>query len=237
VDLELDEVLVQGKRQKPKRPTFAEYQAPFDFMARLVGTFVVDGVVDLHAEGRAEDLRAVTGRIECVGFGVAPGVTCELHARWAETTGPDGGEMLGGVSTLIPAVLLYGFDTRSPEMDRRASMNAMTAAILGRTNAYAAEQPGISYVMVDSKGVAETATGQMTSPDTMRSRSKCLAIAGNCERVVRITASPDLKTVAMNIDLLIDERKAVRFAFVMHRVPGTDSIVFGRKPAKAGKKK
>jgi hypothetical protein len=41
----------------------------------------------------------------------------------------------------------------------------------------------------------------------------------------------------MNINLLIDGRNVVRFAFVMHRVPGIDSIVFGRKPAKAGKKK
>src|SRR5262245_13816699 len=51
---ELDEVLVQGRRtrERPKRPGFRDYQEPFDFLARLVGRFVIDGRVDLHATGR-----------------------------------------------------------------------------------------------------------------------------------------------------------------------------------------
>jgi hypothetical protein len=49
-DQELDEVIVRGKRSKP-RPGFKEYQQPLDWLARLVGRFVVDGQVDLHAKG------------------------------------------------------------------------------------------------------------------------------------------------------------------------------------------
>lgn len=226
-DTELGEVLVEGSREKPKRPGFDDYQAPFNFMSRLVGEFVVEGTVDLHAQGRSEDLRKVSGRTECVGFGIAPGVHCELKVRWPATTGPAGEEVLGGVSTLNPAVVMYGFEPVDPNTIgiRRPGIPAPTTP----------EEPGISWVLVDNKGVAETAVGQMVSPDTMRSRSRCLSVPGNCERMVRITAAPDLKTVEMHIDLVIDAQNAVSFAFVMHRVPGTGSVVYGRKPDKAQK--
>lgn len=228
-DDELGEVLVEGARTRPRRPTFDDYQAPFNFLSRLVGTFVIDGTVDLHAQGRRDDLRKVSGRTECVGFGVAPGVHCEFKARWPATTGPDGEEIPGGVSTLNPAVLLYGYETISPEL-----VGMRLPGLLGSSSA-TPEQPGVSLVVVDNNGVSETAVGQMVSSDTMRSRSKCLAVAGNCERVVTITARPDLKTVEMNIDLVIDGAKAVSFAFVLHRVPGTGSVVYGRKPEKKQK--
>jgi hypothetical protein len=122
--------------------------------------------------------------------------------RWPEALGPDGEEIPGGTSTLNPAVLLFGFDPATP---------------------------GVSYVTVDSRGVVDTVVGRLTSPNVLRARSKCVAVAGNCERVARITVDPDLKTVRMNIDLVIDEQKAVSFVFIMKRVPGSTSVVYGRK--------
>ncbi len=226
---ELGEVLVEGEKEKPKLPSFDDYQSPFNFLSRLVGEFVIEGTVDLHAQGLREDLRRVSGRAECVGFGLAPGVSCELKVRWPETTGPDGEAILGGVSTLNPAVVLYGFDTMTPRLVGLRRPGAPPPAT--------PEGPGVSWVVVDNQGVSETATGYMTSPDTMRSRSKCLTISGNCERMASITAAPNLKTVEMNIDLMIDAQKAVSFAFVMHRVPGTESVVFGRKATKEQKAK
>jgi hypothetical protein len=195
-------VLVEGQRSRPKRPSFRQYQQPFNFLARLVGRFVIEGHVDLHGQGKREDLRKVSGRAECVGFGSAPGVQCELKVRWPDSTGPDGEAIPGGVSALNPAVMLLGFEP---------------------------VKPGVSWIMVDSRGNADTAVGEMATPDTMQSRSKCVGIAGNCERVTQLTAWPDLKTVDMKIDLAIDGEKAVSFTFVMHRVPGTGSMVYGRK--------
>ncbi len=226
---ELGEVLVEGDKAKPEVPSFDDYQAPWNFMARLVGQFVIDGTVDLHAQGASEDLRKVSGRTECVGFGLAPGVHCELKVRWPESTGPDGKEITGGVSTLNPAVVLYGYESVNP--------GTVGFRPKGRPAPTTPEEPGISWVVVDNQGVVEAAVGYMIGPDTMRSRSKCLASLGNCERDVRITAAPNLKTVAMNIDLVIDGEKAVSFAFVMHRVPGTESVVYGRKPTKEQKDK
>lgn len=206
---ELDEVLVEGRRIRKKRPSWDDYQQNFNFLARLVGQFVIQGSVDLHGQGNPEDLRRVAGRAHCIGFGSAPGVQCELNVRWPETRGASGEEIPGGVSTLDPAVLLLGFEPAAP---------------------------GISHVFLDNKGVADIAVGKMASPDTMLSRSKCLGIQGNCERTVRITAEPDLRAVRMNIDLAVDQQRLVGFAFVMQRVPDTGSVVYGRKQPRDEKK-
>jgi len=206
---ELDEVLVEGRRIRKKRPSWDDYQQNFSFLARLVGRFVIEGNVDLHGQGNPEDLRQVAGQAHCIGFGSAPGVQCELNVRWPETRGARGEEIPGGVTTLDPAVLLLGFEPAAP---------------------------GISHVLLDNRGVADTAMGKMATPNTMLSRSKCLGIPGNCERTVRITAEPDLTTVRMNIDLALDQQKLVGFAFTLQRVPDTGAVVYGRKQPRERKK-
>lgn len=206
---ELDEVLVEGRRNRVPPTSWDYYQQSFDFLARLVGQFAVAGQVDLGAQGNSKDLRKVTGRALCLGFGAAPGVQCEMSVRWPETRGLDGEEIPGGVSALNPAVLLFGYEPVT----------------------------GISHVVVDNKGIADVAVGQLASPNTMVSRSKCVGIPGNCERTVRITAEPDLKTIRMNIDLAIEDRKAVSYQFVLQREAGTKSVVHGRKQEKEKKKK
>jgi hypothetical protein len=47
--------------------------------------------------------------------------------------------------------------------------------------------------------------------------------------VVRITAPADLRQVELRIDTELDAKQAVRYTFVLHRVPGSPSIVYGRK--------
>jgi hypothetical protein len=200
-DPELDEVVVSGNHST-RRPGFREYQQPLDWLARMVGRFVVDGHVDLTAQGRPQDILKVEGGAECVGFGVAPGVECELKIRWPERTGPNGEKIPGGMPTLNPAVVLYGFEP---------------------------VKQGIQYIMVDNEGAAEAAVGLHATPDTVQSRSQCRGFPGNCERVVRITAWPDLKLVEMRIDLEVDGDPALRYQFMLHRVPGTPSVVFGRE--------
>lgn len=227
-DRELSEVLVEGQRTKTKPPTFKQYQEPFNFLARLVGEYYVEGSVDLHAQGRSEDLRKVSGRAECVGFGMAPGVQCELRIRWPGTTGPNNEEIPGGLSTLNPAVMLFGFES--------ADATLRPAGIGLRPQPGGAEEPrwpGISWILIDSKGIAEKAVGKMASPDTLQSRSKCTSMPGDCERVTLITAQPDLSVVDMDIDLVFDGQKSVSFLFELHRLPGSDSVVYGRKDKKA----
>jgi hypothetical protein len=204
-DEELGEVLVEGDRGRKSSSSFQQAQSNFDWLARLVGRFVVDGQIELDVKGKNKVFRKVSGRAECAGFGAAPGVMCELKIRWPDVTGSGGEPIPGGVSNLDPAVVLYGFD-------------------IGRV--------GISYILVDSRGAAETTVGELFTADTMRSRAKCGAISGNCERVTQITARPDLMSIDMEMTIEIDQEKLVGFKFVMHRVPGAPSIVYGRKQEK-----
>jgi hypothetical protein len=199
--------------------------------------------VDVHASGNGEDNLPASGRMECIGFGEAPAVQCEFKVRWPEYAGPGGRDIIGGVSTLDPAMMLFGFEPLDPNtLGRKKPLPVVVFGVLPNGPPPpppdlpdTPEEPGISYVMVDSKGFAELAVGQMLDANTMRSRSRCQSIPGDCERVVRITAAPDLRTVSMNIDLVVDGHDAVAYAFVMHRVPDGKAVVYGRKPGKESK--
>ena len=125
-DKELGEILVEGRKPE-KNP-----QKVIDWMARLVGEFTFEGEVDLQAKGRPQDLHPVRGSGNCIGFGPAPAVQCEINVHWTPVPYEERGTVLGGVSNLEPAMMLFGF-----EPDRF----------------------GIRYMLVDSEGIAEGALG------------------------------------------------------------------------------
>ncbi len=189
-DEQLDEVLIEG--MKPTR----DAQEVINWLARLVGDFTYEGHVDLHGKGNPDDQRPVQGTAKCIGFGPAPAVQCEMNVRWPETRGPGGEAILAGVSTLDPAMLLFGFEP---------------------------DRIGIRYMLVDSKGIADGALG-LVAGNTLASRAPCVGIA-NCQRVTRITADPDLKAIGMQIDFEVGFSKAAAFVFVMKRVPGSSAVV------------
>lgn len=191
LDAQLDEILVEGR--KPERNP----QKVIDWMARLVGEFTWEGHVDVHARGRPEDIRAVHGSGNCTGFGLAPAVQCDIKARWSTVRGEDGEPVMGGVSNLNPAMMLYGFEP---------------------------DRIGIRYMLVDSNGIADGGLGYVVD-NTLISRTPCANVAGNCQRVARITADPDLKVVRMEIVLEIDYERAAYFDFIMRRVSGSQAVV------------
>lgn len=188
----LDEVVVDGRRPQRKP------QAILDWMARLVGEFTVDGKVDLHGHS-APDLLDLQGRSTCVGLGPGPAVQCELRIRWPEARGNGGEEIVGGVSSLDPAMMVFGFEPN---------------------------RIGIRHMVVGNDGIADGAMGYLLSGDTLVTRAKCGGVAGACERIVQVTAEPDAQTVRVRIEMQIDLRKAVTIAFDMHRVPGSPSRVY-----------
>jgi hypothetical protein len=168
-----------------------------DWIARLVGSFTFEGHVDLRGKGSSVDFRQVQGSATCTGFGDTPAVQCELRVRWPEATGARGEPIPGGVSPFDPAMIVYGFEPN---------------------------RLGIRYMLVGSKGVANGDLA-MLAGDTLVSRTKCTDFPGNCQRVMRVTATPDLELVEMRIDLVADGLKTLEYAFVMRRVPGSASIV------------
>lgn len=216
---ELDEISVEGLRERQRTP-----QLSFEWLSRLVGEFTIDGRIQANPNGSPGEARNAMGKALCVGFGAAPGVLCDLQVRWTEVTDRDGGRVPGGISTLDPAVMLFGFNLGSHS-------NPMSGS--GRHNANAdPESFTIAHALIDSRGVAESGTGYRAGTDTMTSRAPCIAISGNCERLVRIIAPEDLQTIEMRIDLQIDGEVATRYDLVMHRQEDSKVVVFGRKPEK-----
>jgi hypothetical protein len=181
---ELGEVVVSG--EKPTR----RIEDLIPWLRRLLGRYEFAGYVDLGGQGNPEDLLRVRGGGECVGFGVAPGVQCEIDVRWPKVAGPAGEDVIGGVSYLSPAMILYGV-----EPDER----------------------GIRYLQVDNRGLAEGAIGLVTG-DTAAFRTPCVDMAADCQRVVRITARADSKIVDMQIDTELNYRVVTRFRFQLTRV-------------------
>lgn len=181
---ELSEVTVSG--EKPTR----KVADLIPWLRRLLGQYVYEGYVDLGGKGEPEDRQPVKGSGYCIGFGVAPGVQCEIHVSWPEVRGADGGEVMGGVSTFTPAMILYGLEP---------------------------DEIGIRYLQVDSKGLAEGGTGLVTG-DTAAFRTPCADIPMGCQRVVRITAKSESQTIDMQIDTELDYQLATRYRFQMTRI-------------------
>ena len=181
---ELDEILVSGERPVRKPSEIITW------MRRLVGQFSYEGHVDLRGQGDSADHLPVQGGSICVPFGPAPAVQCEVRVTWPERRGENGEPIPGGVSTLDPGMILYGFEP---------------------------DELGIRYMLVDNRGFAEPALGLVVG-DTLVSRGSCVNMPGNCERIARITAPPDLKMITMQIDIEVDYRKVLGYTFVMRRV-------------------
>lgn len=181
---ELSEVVVSG--ETPTRKV-AEL---IPWLRRLLGEYIYDGYVDLGGKGEPEDRRTVRGGGTCVGFGVAPGVQCEIVVRWPEVRGENGEEVMGGVSHFNPAMILYGLEP---------------------------DELGIRYLQVDSRGLAEGTTGYVIG-NTATFRTACVDVPEDCQRITRITTESGSKVVDMQIDTEINYELAMRFRFQMTRV-------------------
>jgi len=184
---QLDEVTVTATRTRPVR----NLQTIIEWLARLVGQYRYEGSVELHAgPGVPAAPLPVRGVGDCVPFGLAPGVQCSIAVRWPEVRGENGTEVLGGISSLNPALILYGLDP-----DHRA----------------------IHYLQVDQKGIADGGLGYLDG-DTLTTTAPCEGIPGNCQRITTINAQPDGKLIQMQIDIRQDEERTVRYTFVMRRL-------------------
>lgn len=182
-DQELEEILVEGRKPLKKPAVVREW------LTRLPGRFVVDGTVVLFSEGNPREPLAVQGRTNCEGFS-APAVSCELKLSWPDTPEADATAVLGAISKLDPAVLVYTYD------DQRVR---------------------VRHMLVDNEGIAESAVGFLYDSDTLVTRNKCVNVPGDCQRTVRVIADPDLRQVEMRIDVEIEAQPVVRFRFLLHR--------------------
>ncbi len=189
---ELDEVVVNGGKATDST---ADLRA---WLKRLVGQYTYEGHVDLCGKGNAVDQRPVTGKADCIGFGAAPNVQCAINVRWPEVRGDNGSPLMGGVSNLSPAMVVYGLEGQW----------------LSRNQTH---KWGVMFLQVDNKGVAERASGVLVG-DTLTSRAPCVGMPGSCRKITRITAKPDSNDISMLVDFEIDHQQVLRHVFVLHRV-------------------
>lgn len=159
------------------------------FLRRILGQYSVDGKVDLGGQGKPEERWTALGSGYCVGFGIAPGVQCEFNIRWPAVPGPNPEDAMSGITAMTPVMILYGLDT---------------------------DEIGIRYLQVNSKGLAESATGTMVN-DTVTFKAPCANAAADCQRTTRITARSDSQIVDMQIDTEINYSLAARFDFRLRR--------------------
>lgn len=179
----LDEIVVSGRRPS-RNPSEI-----LSWLRRLLGEFVIQGRVDPWGKSNPEDLLPVRGAGNCVPFGVAPAVHCDLQISWPDTVGPDGEAILGGVSTLVPAVMVLGFE---------------------------ADYLAVRYQLVDNTGLAEGGMDYLRD-EALVTTTPCVGIAGKCERVMRIFASPDGALVRIQIEIVREDKPLVRYQFAMYR--------------------
>ncbi len=181
---ELGEVIVSA--EKPTRKP----SVLIDWIRRLLGQYTFEGKVDLGGKGNPQDRWTATGTGTCIGFGVAPGVQCEINVRWPQIPGPNGQAIVSGVSDLTPAMILYAMEP---------------------------DDLGIRYLQVNSKGLAEGATGFIIN-DTATFKTPCVNAPEGCQRIIRITAESEGKVIDMQIDTELNTLLAARFNFRMRRV-------------------
>jgi hypothetical protein len=186
-DLELGEVLVEGQRTRPVR----DPQKIIDWMRRLVGQFRYQGFVELHDDkGATLGQQRVSGKADCVAFGLAPGVQCTVKIEWPEAQASTGQDLLGAVSRLDPAMVLYGLDP---------------------------DELAVHYLQVDNQGVADGGLGYLRG-DTMTTRDPCVEIPGDCTRTTKIMARPDGQMIQTQIDIEKNGVLAVRYLFVQRPI-------------------
>lgn len=210
---ELDEVVITGEQITTRT---SDLQA---WLRRLAGQYTYEGYVDLCGKGNAADQRPVTGMADCASSPSSPIVHCTVHARWPEARGDNGIPVLGGVSNLMPALVSYSLEPRyipGSELSEAAFQAAIRTGI--PAGALPTSRWGLMFTQLDNRGIAEWGSGELVG-DTFTSREPCVGIetADTCQKIVRITASPDSNEIAMLVDIRIHSRRVLRQAFLLRR--------------------
>lgn len=164
-----------------------------NWLKLLVGEFRYEGYVQPRRDGATGNLLRVNGGADCTAFGRAPGVQCQINVTWPDAKGADGSEIPGGVSTLAPAITQYGLDP---------------------------DRLGIRFLQVDNRGMASYGQGYLFG-DTLTTTTPCADIPGDCQRITKISARVDGKTVEMQVDIQKDSERLVRYKFMLHRIGKT----------------
>jgi hypothetical protein len=185
--------------EEPKEAPISVKGAAYDvrdmqaWLGLLVGQYTYEGHVDLCGKGNANDQRPVTGKADCIAAGSPPtSVHCRVNVNWPASSREIGSPVLGGVSNLAPAQLLFSIEGRP-------------------RNAW-----GLVLMQLDNRSRAEWASGELVG-DTFISTEPCVDISGSFQKITQITARADSNKISMLVDIEIGRQRALRQSFLLHR--------------------
>jgi hypothetical protein len=124
-----------------------------------------------------------------------------MQVLWRDIRAADGSELPGGVSTLSPAMILYGID-----MDRL----------------------GIRYQLVDNQGLANGGLGYLYG-DTLYTTTDCVDLPGNCKRILQVTPKSDGKEVHVDIKIQRDGTQVAHYVFELRRTGNVAALGGGKQ--------
>lgn len=177
------------------------------WLPRIVGRFKYEGVVEFGSDPRAPpNLISAGGLGDCISVGKGPGVQCVLDVRWTEEWGAMGQPVVGGVSFLGPASMLYGVDARSA---------------------------GVRYQMLDTDGLATDGLARLRGNTlTLTFDGYCPSVPQRkCPQVTKIYAPPDGKFVQTYIVIGPYDRPLTTVNLHMRRVPRDELGKASKAPA------
>lgn len=176
------------------------------WLRRLAGRYTYDGYVDLCGKGNSADRRPVKGKADCIVVSPGSDVHCNVSVTWPAATRDNGTPVLGGVSNLAPAQLLFSIEYPIT-IGRRLYVRGEGA-----------NHWGIVVVQVDNKGRGEWASGLLVG-DTFLATEPCVDIPGDCHKITRITVLPDSVDISMTVELIMDRQRILRQVFQLKREP------------------
>jgi hypothetical protein len=165
------------------------------WLPRIVGRFKYEGVVEFGSSPRAPpNLVAARGLGDCISLGQGPGVQCVLDVRWVEEWDAMGTPVVGGISFLGPAAMLYGID---------------------------ANAAGVRYLMLDTDGLATDGFARLNGNTlTWTFEGYCPSVPQRkCPQTMKIYAPPDGKYVQTYIVIGPYDRPLTTVNLHMRRVP------------------
>jgi hypothetical protein len=124
-----------------------------------------------------------------------------LHVHWQDIRAEDGTDLPGGISSLTPAMILYGID-----------VNYM----------------GIHSQQVDSLGTANGGLGYLHG-NTLIVTTDCVDLPGDCKRNFRVSAPPDGEEIQFEVEIVRDANRIAHHVFLLRRLAESQLQVKGEE--------
>jgi hypothetical protein len=179
----------------------------------------------------------VRGVSDCVTIGTGPGVQCVLQVTWKEmrevvapSTTERGGvfNLPGGASNLAPAMAMYGLDpgqavVRYLQVDSAGLAEGASGSVVGNTATFRTPCANTARILNSLRPPPIRKAGSSSPPQPPRT----------CDRITRIEARPDAKTLYMRVDFALDGRPKTTYSLLLRRVAQSGEVAAAAAPAAA----